>query len=232
MAGESVINIPPHDTEFDEKTLYVGQSLDNKYLSSKFKAERVVLEAISEGLHCKIVRAGNLMARQSDSEFQINFETNSFINRLRAYAAIGKIPYLVMGGIVELTPIDMAARAILLLGQTPRDCTLFHVYNNHQIYIADIIGMMNTLGFDIIGAEEDEFNQAFARAREDETKQDAISGLVTAMGMGKGKGRALVKVANDYTLQVLYRSGYQWPLISDEYLIMFIKYLKEMNFFD
>lgn len=232
VAGESVNNVPPHDTEFDEKNLYVGQSLDNKYLSSKFKAERVVLEAVSEGLHCKIVRAGNLMARQSDSEFQINFETNSFINRLRAYAAIGKIPYSVMGGRVELTPIDLASRAILLLGQTPRDCTLFHVYNNHQIYIADIIEIMNTLGFDITGAEEDEFNQAFALAREDETKQDAISGLVTAMGMGKGKGRALVTVVNYYTLQVLYRLGYQWPLISDEYLIMFIKYLKEMNFFD
>jgi len=137
-----------------------------------------------------------------------------------------------MGGRVELTPIDLASRAILLLGQTPRDCTLFHVYNNHQIYIADIIEIMNTLGFDITGAEEDEFNQAFALAREDETKQDAISGLVTAMGMGKGKGRALVTVVNYYTLQVLYRLGYQWPLISDEYLIMFIKYLKEMNFFD
>ena len=232
VAGESVDNIPPLDTEFDEKTIYVGQSLDNKYLSSKFKAERVVLEAINEGLSCKIVRMGNLMARQSDSEFQINFETNGFVNRLRAYAAIGRIPYSVLGGRVELTPIDLAARAIILLGRTPSPCTLFHVYNNHQIYIADIIEIMRTVGFDISGAENDEFEKAFAQARGDQNKQDAISGLVTAMGMGKGKGRALVQVVNDYTTQILYRLGYQWPLISDEYLIMFIKYLKEMNFFD
>jgi thioester reductase-like protein len=232
VAGESVNNIPPFDTEFDEKTIYVGQSLDNKYLNSKFKAERVVLEAISEGLTCKIVRIGNLMARQSDSEFQINFETNGFVNRLRAYAAIEKIPYNILGGKVELTPIDMAARAILLLGKTPIDCSMFHVYNNHQIYIGDIIDMMNEVGFDISGAEEDEFKKAFAHAREDETKQDAISGLVTAMGMGKGEGRGLVQVVNDYTMQILYRLDYKWPLISDEYLIMFIKYLKEMNFFD
>jgi len=232
VAGESVDNIPPQDTVFDEKTLYLGQLLDNKYLSSKFLAERMVLEAASEGLDVKIMRMGNLMARQSDSEFQINFETNAFIKRLRAYAAIGKIPYPVLGGKVELTPIDLAARAILLLAQAPRECNVFHVYNSHQIYIGDIVEGMKKVGFPIQGAEEDEFRESFASAREDETKQDAISGLVTAMGMGKSKGRGLVDVANDYTTQILYRLDYKWPLVNEEYLEMFIQYLKEMNFFD
>ncbi|MBI5681385.1 MAG: amino acid adenylation domain-containing protein [Methanobacterium sp.] len=232
VAGESVDNFPPLDTIFDEQTLYVGQALDNKYLSSKFKAERVVLEAVSNGLNGKIMRAGNLMARQSDSEFQINFETNGFINRLKAYGAIGKVPYSTLGGEVELTPIDSTARAILTLARTPKECTLFHTYNNHNIYIADIIEIMNSVGLDIEGAEEDEFKIAFAEAMEDESKQEAISGLVTAVGMGKGKGRALVSVVNNYTIQILYRLGYKWPLISDEYLVMFIQYLKEMNFFN
>jgi hypothetical protein len=39
-------------------------------------------------------------------------------------------------------------------------------------------------------------------------------------------------VDNQYTTQILYRMGYNWPLINEEYLEMFIKYLKEMNFFD
>ncbi|MDO5836426.1 MAG: amino acid adenylation domain-containing protein [Methanobacterium sp.] len=232
VAGESVDNVPPRDTVFDERTIYVGQLLDNKYLSSKFLAERLVLEAASEGLNAKIMRMGNLMARQSDSEFQINFETNAFIKRLRSYATIGEIPYPVLGSKVELTPIDMAARAILLLSQAPRECCVFHVYNSHQIYIGDIVDMMREAGLSISGAEEDEFSLSFAQAREDENKQDAISGLVTAMGMGKGKGRGLVEVDNDYTTQILYRLGYKWPLINDEYLVMFIQYLKEMNFFD
>ena len=91
---------------------------------------------------------------------------------------------------------------------------------------------MNSLGLNIKGAEEDEFNTAFSNAGSDESKQDAISGLVTTVGMGKGKGRSLVSVINTYTIQILYRLGYKWPLISDEYLVMFIEYLKEMNFFD
>lgn len=232
VAGESVDNVPPLDTVFDERTLYVGQLLDNKYLSSKFLAERVVLEAVSEGLNAKIMRMGNLMARQSDSEFQINFETNAFIKRLRAYAAIGKIPYPVLESQVELTPIDMAARAILLLARSPPECSVFHVYNSHQIYIGDIVEGMKKVGLPIFGAEDDEFSESFAQAREDEDKQDAISGLVTAMGMGKGEGRGLVDVSNHYTTQILYRLGYKWPLINDQYLEMFIQFLKEMNFFD
>ncbi len=232
VAGESVDNFPTHDTLFDEQTLYVGQALDNKYLSSKFIAERVVLEAVCNGLNGKIMRVGNLMARNSDSEFQINFETNGFINRLKAYGAIEKIPYSVMAGEVELTPIDSTARAILTLSRTPKECSVFHTFNNHNIYIADIVEIMNSVGFNIEGAEEKEFNQVFNRVSTDESKQDAISGLVTTVGMGKGKGRALVKVINNYTIQILYRLGYKWPLISDEYLVMFIKYLKDMNFFD
>jgi thioester reductase-like protein len=232
VAGESVDNFPPSNTVVDEKTLYVGQALDNKYLSSKFTAERVVLEAVAEGLNAKIMRAGNLMARNEDGEFQINFETNGFINRLKAYSAIGKIPYSILGGEVELTPIDSTARAILLLARAPKECVLFHTYNNHNIYTADIVEIMNSVGFNISGSEEDEFKAAFTEAMDDKLKQEAISGLVTAVGMGKGKGRGLVPVENTYTIQVLYRLGYKWPLITDEYLIMFIKYLKEMNFFD
>ncbi|MGI6465210.1 MAG: amino acid adenylation domain-containing protein [Methanobacterium sp.] len=232
VAGESVGDVPPPDTVFDEKTLYIGQLLDNKYLSSKFLAERLVLEAASEGMDVKIMRMGNLMARHSDSEFQINFETNAFIKRLRSYATIGQIPYPVLGGKVELTPIDLAARAVLLLAQAPRECNVFHVYNSHQIYIGDIVEGMKKVGLTLEGVEEDEFRESFNQALEDETKQEAISGLVTAMGMGKGKDRGLVKVDNQYTTQILYRMGYNWPLINEEYLEMFIKYLKEMNFFD
>ena len=232
VAGESVDNSPPLNTVFDEQKLYVGQAMDNKYLSSKFKAERVVLEAVANGLNGKIMRVGNLMARNSDSEFQINFETNGFVNRLKAYGTIEKIPYSVLAGEIELTPIDSTARAILILAKTPKECTLFHTYNNHNICIADIIEVMNSVGLNISGAEELEFDKAFNESSKDESKQDKISGLVTNVGMGDDKGRAMISVINRYTIQILYRLGYKWPLISDEYLVMFMKYLKEMDFFD
>ncbi|MGB7967940.1 MAG: hypothetical protein WCF28_00050, partial [Methanobacterium sp.] len=100
-------------------------------------------------------------------------------------------------------------------------------------YMSDIIDIMNSVGLNISGAEEHEFNNAFIESSKDETKQDKITGLVTAsIDMGDNKCRAMIPLVNTYTIQILYRLGFKWPLISDEYLIMFIKYLKEMNFFD
>jgi nucleoside-diphosphate-sugar epimerase len=108
-AGESVNNFPPKDTVFDEQTLYVGQALDNKYLSSKFAAERLVLEHVVEGGDGKIVRVGNLMARESDAEFQINFESNGFINRIKAYVTLHAMPFELLVAQTEFSPIDVVA---------------------------------------------------------------------------------------------------------------------------
>ena len=52
---------------FTEQTLYIGQYLGNKYIYSKFMAERLVLDAVAlHGLDAKIMRVGNLSARSTD----------------------------------------------------------------------------------------------------------------------------------------------------------------------
>ena len=45
----------------NESRLYLGQKIDNKYVLTKFKAERHLLQAVSEGLDAKVMRVGNLM---------------------------------------------------------------------------------------------------------------------------------------------------------------------------
>ena len=37
---------------------------------------------------------------------------------------------------------------------------------------------------------------------------------------------------NDYTIQVLYRLGVKWPIISEEYIYNFIEYLNDLAFFE
>ncbi len=232
VGGWSVGNVPPLDTAFDENMLFIGQNLDHKYIYSKFKAECIVLEAVLEGLSAKIMRVGNLMARNEDSEFQINFETNAFINSLKSYNVIGEIPYSTLGLETELTPIDTTARAILLLTKTPDECVVFHPYNNHSIYISDIVEIMNDMGLSISGTEEDEFNNRLSETMKDETKSTALSGIITTIKKGTGKDKVVIPAVNEYTTQILYRLGFKWPLTTDKYLATFIEYLKEMDFFD
>ncbi|MBP5198341.1 MAG: AMP-binding protein, partial [Lachnospiraceae bacterium] len=114
--------------EPNEKDLYFGQDLTNKYVHSKFLAERAVLEAVVErGLRAKILRYGNLAARFSDGEFQANFKTNSAMGNLRGFAALGCVSFEVLDDTMEFSPIDEVAKASVMLCTTPDECRLFHV---------------------------------------------------------------------------------------------------------
>ncbi|WP_405289695.1 amino acid adenylation domain-containing protein [Methanobrevibacter sp.] len=231
IAGESINNYPPVDVKFTENDLFIGQAVDNQYLSSKFLAERAVLEAaVNDDLDVKIMRVGNLMARSSDSEFQINFETNGFINRLKAFVTIGKMPYSMLMSNVEFSPIDITAKAILSLSKTPKECTVFHPYDYHSISFGDIIDIIKPLGLDIEPAEEEDYENALDEALADKSRQEGVSGLITSIGSGKVK-KIWMPVDNTYTIQALYRLGIKWPFISEEYIYYFVKYLVDLDFF-
>lgn len=231
IAGESINNYPPVDVKFSENDLFIGQAVDNQYLNSKFLAERAVLEAaINDDLDVKIMRVGNLMARSSDSEFQINFESNGFINRLKAFITIGKMPYSMLMNNVEFSPIDTTAKAIVNLSKTPKECNVFHPYDYHSVCFGDIIEIIKPLGLNIDPAEENEYEIALDKALADKSKQDGVSGLITSIGSGKVK-KIWVPVDNTYTIQVLYRLGIKWPFVSQEYIYNFIKYLDDLDFF-
>ena len=231
VAGESINNFPPMDVGFTERDLFIGQGIDNQYLNSKFLAERAVLEAaVEDDLDVKIMRVGNLMARSSDSEFQINFESNGFINRLKAFVTMGKMPYAMLSNNVEFSQIDITARSIIELAKTPKECVLFHPYNSHNITFADIIEIIRPLGLDIEPCEDEDYENALKEALADKSKQEGVSGLITSIGSGKVKKHWL-PVENTYTTQVLYRLGINWPLISEEYIYTFVKYLNDLDFF-
>ena len=231
IAGESINNYPPVDVPFTEQDLFIGQAVDNQYLSSKFLAERAVLEAaVNDNLDVKIMRVGNLMARSSDSEFQINFESNGFINRLKAFITIGKMPYSMLMNNVEFSPIDITAKAIIGLSKTPKECTVFHPYDYHSVCFGDIIDIIKPLELNVEPAEEEEYQIALDEVLSDKSKQEGVSGLITSIGSGKVK-KIWLPVTNIYTVHALYRLGIKWPFISEEYLYNFVKYLDDLDFF-
>ncbi len=140
IAGEGINGTPPRDKLIMENDLYFGQSLENAYVHSKFLAERAVLSAVAkDGLHAKIMRVGNLMSRNSDGELQINFLRNGFMRGLKGYKFLGKFPVSAMNSPIEFSPIDNTAHAILKLTEANPTFTVFHPYNNHTVYMADVL---------------------------------------------------------------------------------------------
>ena len=231
VAGFSIDGNPSEDIQMDETMLYFSQNLDNKYIGSKFRAERLILQEAVNGLKAKIMRVGNLMARSRDGEFQINFHTNGFINRLRAYQAIGKVSYSILGSSTELAPIDSTAQAVLKLARAPKECCVFHPYNNHSIFIGDVIEVMKEKGMVIDAVEGCEFERYLSLAMRDKSKAEALAGLIAYLNMGRGKRVLPLSTSNDYTMQILYRYGFKWPLTTDGYLDKFISLLTGLGFF-
>ena len=212
VAGMSINDVPGPEVKLTEQDFYIGQYVnDRKYTYSKFKAEELVLDAIAHhGLNAKIMRVGNLSARQKDGEFQINFNTNNFLALLRAFVVIGMVPYGALDQRFEFSPIDEVVHAVMLLSQTPKDCVVFHPYNTHRQFLSDILTGFAAAGITLKRVEPEDFQQALEKMMDN---PDLVTLLRPLMAYNLGGNRKVrnIETSNDYTTQVLYRLGFQWP---------------------
>ena len=223
----------PADFAPTEQDLWFGQDLSNKYVHSKFLAERAVLEAAaSKGLKAKIMRYGNLSARSYDGEFQINFSANSAMGRLRAYAMLGCITFEQMASTMEFSPIDGAAKATVQLCRTPDECVLFHTVNDQNISMAGVLRELAACGYKVRGVESDVFADAFAKAQSDPEKASELTAIMAYAKSPDGREMVTFPKTCGYTMQVLYRMGYMWPSTTWDYIRRFVNALAGLGFFD
>ncbi|MBR3141312.1 MAG: amino acid adenylation domain-containing protein, partial [Methanobrevibacter sp.] len=222
----------------DEKTLYWGQDLSNKYLNSKFLSERMVLEKALSGLKTKVIRVGNLMARYSDGVFQKNYDTNAFLNGIKAIKNLKATIPPISNEMVELSQIDYVAKAILALAKTPKESIVFHAVSDKFIPTSDIIDVLNSFGFGIEEVSIEEFRKIY-----EQNMDENIQGIITADLTIKDFDDALKEdesdesdigelVKMDLTLNILNTLSFNWPECDKEYIKRFIKYLNEVHYFD
>ena len=232
-SGLNVNDTMAPDYVFTEQRLYDGQYLGNQYVHSKFLAERIVLQSIVEdGLSAKVIRVGNLAARTSDGEFQINFSTNSFMGRIKVYNMLGCFPYSLYESKVEFSPIDETAHAIILLSSTPKECCVFHAYNSHTQFLGDVLSGFNNLGTDIRLVEDEEYNATMESAGNDPQKAKTLSSMLAYQDMAHGMRVKQVVVSNPYTTQVLYRLGFKWSPTTWDYVDRMLSAISGLGFFD
>ncbi len=233
IAGLSVDGVPGPDVKLTEQDLWLGQNIDaNKYVYSKFKAEELVLDAISHhGLNAKIMRVGNLSARQKDGEFQINFSTNNFLALLRAYVIIGMVPYEALSEVFEFSPVDDVAHAIMLLATAPKECTVFHPYNIHRPYLADILNGFADSGITLKRVEKEEFQKALDRMMDNPDLVTLLRPLM-AYNLSNTHQMRWIESDNYYTTQVLYRYGFQWPSTNRNYVHRFVDTITGFDYFN
>ena len=233
IAGDRVNGQPAKDVVLNEQRFWLGQHVEtNQYIHSKFVAEDLVLDAVlNHGLNAKIMRVGNLSSRQSDGEFQINFNSNNFVATLKAYVVLGEVPFDELNTPNEFSPIDELARAVLLLAETPRECVVFHPYNNHIILLVDIMEGLARSGLFVRGVERETFEKRLNKVMKNPELVDLLRPLM-AYDSSAGIDVEDVDYDNEYTTQVLYRLGFKWQPIDEDYVVRFAKALSSFGFFD
>ncbi|MBR5394150.1 MAG: amino acid adenylation domain-containing protein [Bacteroidaceae bacterium] len=233
IMGSRKNGLPPTTYRFNEQVLYAGQEINfNQYVHSKFMAERHIYEEILEhGLKAKVMRVGNLAPRAQDGEFQINYSTNTYMNSLQAYQALGFIPYDALVKLTEFSPIDALAKAILALATTPEDCVCFIPMNTHRPLMGDVIRVLSALKDPIQGAENETFAKALNEALASEAKSQSVSTLIAYKNNDNIQTIGLECLNSDYTNRVLERLGFSWPETGSAYIRQFIERLAEKGFF-
>ena len=231
IGGESINDSIPREIRLAENMLEFGQNLDNKYVNTKHRAEKAVLTAVRDkDLRGKVIRVGNLMSREEDGEFQANFRTNSFMNMLRAYAALGCFPVSELDRDVEFSPIDSTAAAILKLAGTPSKFTVFHAYNSHFVHMDNVIAGMRQNGIPIKIVSDEEFERRFHEILSNDEKSMEVSALISYRE--NDAEHREVECINKFTVKALYRLGFSWPLIDENYIGRAVKALVTLGFFD
>ena len=136
-----------------------------------------------------------------------------------------------MDNLIEFSPIDEVAKTILLLSETPKECVIFHPINHHNMAIGDVVRVMKSCGLEINFVEQEDFQAAWQAAEENPEKSQILTSSIAYRSGNKDAEVITFPKNNLYTMQVLYRLGYSWPLTTWKYVEQFINLLQKLGFF-
>ena len=221
-----------YDVRFGEDNLYIGQPLENVYARSKFEAEKLVLEAMCDGIEANIFRVGFLSNRYSDGVFQINYESNAFLKRLLAIIKLGIIPKSFKALPIEFTPVDLAAEAIMTITRNFSNVfNTFHICNINTIEMHNLIAFFKRLGIEINVVDDDEFYfklKSANRVTEDFNVFEAFAN--DFIENNKLDYSSKIVLDNQFSVDYLKKLQFEWNHIDFEYIKKYIEYFRKIGF--
>ena len=219
---------------FSEQSFYIGQSLENVYVRSKFEAEKLVLEAALSGLQATIMRMGNLTNRARDGRFQVNHESNAAARRLRGLIELGMMPDYLMDMGVEFTPVDQAAEAIMtLVRHFTAEQTVFHITNRKTVSLRTLQTYFADLGYPIKAVNEKTFSEALRLTAEQAEKKHIFESFVDDMDAnGRLNYNSALRLLSGFTEKCLHDLGFVWGAIGEEYCKKYVDYFCKIGYWE
>ena len=196
-------------TEFD---CDIGQVAGNHYVRTKLEAEKAVLALRDEGLACNIFRVGFLTGDSSTLRFQDNASDSGFVQTLRSYVALGKIPRSALNQ--SFCPVNEVSDAILrLLGAS----SLLN-QTHHIDRVLDPIDAERILdaGDRCEPLDDASFFEWLAAHLDDAVIGQAASAMLLHEGLFDAQATTETVTLREKTDRLLARAGFTWRAVRPE----------------
>ena len=215
------------DVDFCENNLFIGQSLENVYVRSKFEAERRILDSILKGTDAYILRVGNLMPRFKDGKFQENIEDNAYISRIKAFIDMKCIPDYLIDSYLEFTPVDSIASAIYkIVKYSTKDNIIYHLFNHNYVYLKNLLKISDSLKINIKLIKNEEFKQKIKEIL-DSPNTNRLNSLINDLDKDFNLNYdSKIKLNSKHTIKLLKIYGFEWPKIDEKYIKNILKLIK------
>ena len=158
-------------------------------------------------LNASIYRVGNLTGRHSMVS-QNNIMTIIY-NMLKFFISVGTIPNDIYYREVELTPVDICAKVILELAKLDNgQISVFHVYNNKNVIMKEIIAVFNSFGKNVIVVDNKSYQEYIEKIINDDTKNKMLIKVINDLYKDSINNTAsFVEVSCKITEEILRRLG-------------------------
>ena len=229
ISSTSVSGNTDNFTRFTEADLDVNQTLQNVYVESKYEAEQLILREINNGLNAQILRLGNITNRYKDGKFQINPKENSFVTKLESFIKLQMIPDNLLNTELQFTPVDVCAKAIILIIQNElKNFSIYHLINDNTITMQELVKNLKILQYPIEIVPINEFNKKVDQILQDKSKNNILFGIINDFGKDNINDNN-IQVSSELTKSFLSKVDFDWPKINDSYIKKYIQYLKQIN---
>ena len=204
---------PKGEFSFTEKDLFINQDVgDNIYIKTKFEAERLLLAEQKNGLPITIFRLGNITWRNSDGIFQYDLDENLFFNFIKLILKTKQVPEDLKNKTFNISPVDECANLIISILQNNNKYNVYHIYNENELTLEEIINLLNNLNFNIQFTSESSLNDLRYISEEEINLSSYLQKLLTNKHTSSN-----IKVSSHYTKQILKQLNFNWSNINANY---------------
>lgn len=236
VSGNYLVRQDNQNVNFSENDLYIGQHYTNNvYVNSKFDAEKIVYSFMEKGLTAEVLRVGILAGRYEDGYFQKNISDNAFYSRIKSLIDLKKVSKSMLAQKIEFTPVDLCARAIVLLAKTKAaENKVYHLYNHKLTSIKHVLECLRKFDINIETISEKDFESYILKLSKDEKSRKTLKGIINDISFTNNNLSLdygfTVNISSNFTINVLDKLGFTWPEVDDLYLQKLLDHMNKVKF--